>query len=323
MHQFPRSVRLLIAGAILGLSNVAEASALVFDLVDPARTGGRRVLWIRDCGTREGEPCTRPQTMFWPGDSDRLARLLRDGDEVWLDSGGGDLNEGILIGELLRRRQATARVPTQASCISSCTVAFLGGVFRYVDPGGSYEVHAASKFLSETLDGDRLKQVVMDPRDALADWAGRLQDGYTVEGMAVPGLRSIAARLFRHFQRALLPLGELPRGSEPFGEVLDRWLRQRPVVTYPGSAQHAADVEKVAREGGAAAQELLMRMERDTVASAIASLQTIEGQLGPRAGAALEILQTMYSSRITLTLRLNYETLLRMGFITRDLNLRH
>lgn len=314
-----RSVRRLACIAVLVLSNAAAADALVFDLVDTALSGGRRVRWIRDCGTHEGDRCTKPQTLFWPGDSERLAPLLRDGDEVWMDSGGGDLNEGILIGELLRRRQATVRVPPGASCVSSCTVAFLGGVFRYVESGGSYEVHAASKFLNESLEGDRLQEVVSDPRQALADWAARLQDGYTVDGRIVTGLREIAMRLFRHFQRALLPLGEFPAGSVTPNDALDRWFRNRPAVTYGGSAQHSADVEKITREGGPAAQEVLMRMERDTVAGAIASLRAIETQLGPRADPALDMLETMYSSRITLTLRLNYETLLKMGFITRDL----
>lgn len=314
-------MRLVVASLVFLLASAGGAQALVFDIVDPALTGGRRVRWIRDCGNLKGERCTEPQTRFAAGDSGRLALVLREGEEVWLDSGGGDLNEGILIGDLLRRSQATTRVPGGASCVSACTVAFLGGIFRYVDPGGRYEVHAASKFLREELEGDRLTQVVADPRGELADWAVRLQDGYTVEGYAVQGLRQMTMRLFRHFQRALLPVGEFPLGAPTPDDALDRWYRARPPVTYRDTAQHQADVDKVTREGGPAAQEILMRMERDTVAAAVMSLRSIQERLGLRAGPALDILETMYSSRITLTARLNYETLLRMGFITKDFNL--
>jgi hypothetical protein len=78
------------------------------------------------------------------GDADRLRSYLRQAgpiDEVWLDSPGGIASEGPEIGKVLRAARLAVRVPAGFECISSCTLAFLGGIVRRVDPGGAYGVH--------------------------------------------------------------------------------------------------------------------------------------------------------------------------------------
>ena len=89
---------------------------------------------------------------------------------------------------------------------------------------------------------------------------------------------------------------------------------------YEGTAQLQQDAERITREGETAAHEVLMRIERDAMASAIAELRKILPELGPRAEPALNMLESMFSSRIVLTAELSQETMLKMGYITRIFN---
>jgi hypothetical protein len=78
------------------------------------------------------------------GDSERLRAYLGTAgrvDEVWLDSPGGNAAEGPRIGRVIRRARLATRIPAGFQRISSCTLAFLGGVVRRVDAGGAYGIH--------------------------------------------------------------------------------------------------------------------------------------------------------------------------------------
>jgi hypothetical protein len=292
----------------------APAHALKFEPVDSKLLppGVTSALWVRDCG-RLGfgdQNCPEEQKGFSQGDSGRLSRELsgRRYDEIWLASNGGNLDEGIKIGELLRSVQATVRVPPRQACISACTVAFLGGLFRYIDleKGATYQVHAASSYSKVPSGSAFLSAVVKDPEVALPE--------LTAE--EARDTRELAHRLFVHFLKALHPLGQLPPGRE--GATLQQ-LRALPAAqsAYRGSSQLATDAQTIRREGGAAAQEILMRIERDSMDQAIEELRSLLPVLGNRSGPALNILETMYSSRILGTSSLSYETLLQMGFITK------
>jgi hypothetical protein len=110
----------------------------------------------------------------------------------------------------------------------------------------------------------------------------------------------------------------LPPGREDANRmVLRNWLRAAQPSRYRSSPQFQQDVATVKREGVAAVQEILMRLERDTMQVAIDELRRLLPELGPRAEPALRMLETMYSSRITGTASLSYETLLQMGYITK------
>lgn len=67
-------------------------------------------------------------------------------DEVWLCSGGGYVNEGILIGESLSRAKATVRITQGYRCVSACTIAAMGGYARIIEPDGHFVIHASSRF---------------------------------------------------------------------------------------------------------------------------------------------------------------------------------
>lgn len=77
------------------------------------------------------------------GDASRFERAAEDDpiDEVWLDSPGGDAEEGVALGRAIRRRAYATRIPAGARCASACNFAFAGGVLRAIDEGGRFGVH--------------------------------------------------------------------------------------------------------------------------------------------------------------------------------------
>lgn len=66
--------------------------------------------------------------------------------EVWLNSPGGNSEEGQAMGRVIRGLGVPTRIRSGAFCVSACSVAFLGGVFRTVENGGVYTVHMFSNF---------------------------------------------------------------------------------------------------------------------------------------------------------------------------------
>jgi hypothetical protein len=93
---------------------------------------------------------------FDPGATERvrqeLAQIGDAGADVFLDSPGGSLAAGVQIGMLLRRFGANTSVGKPGSrtssgepgqCFSACSLAFLGGVYRYVPSGSALGVHRA------------------------------------------------------------------------------------------------------------------------------------------------------------------------------------
>ena len=68
---------------------------------------------------------------------------------IWLNSAGGNLFAGMQLGRIIRRRGASthiidARTLLPGECYSACSLAFLGGVYRFNDNGARYGVHSAS-----------------------------------------------------------------------------------------------------------------------------------------------------------------------------------
>ena len=65
-------------------------------------------------------------------------------EEIWLCSGGGNVQEGYKVGREFVTTQAKVRVPAGFSCVSSCTNAFLGGYLRTIDRDASFGIHSSS-----------------------------------------------------------------------------------------------------------------------------------------------------------------------------------
>ncbi|MGH7121017.1 MAG: hypothetical protein ACREFP_18850 [Acetobacteraceae bacterium] len=96
--------------------------------------------------------------------ADEFARFVHDnnmrgllirGTQVYLFSGGGDLDQGLALGETIRKFgfATVVGVPVASNgllfpprdepggCASACTFAFLGGIARTVAPGSKFLVH--------------------------------------------------------------------------------------------------------------------------------------------------------------------------------------
>lgn len=90
-----------------------------------------------------------------------LLQIGTDGADVYLDSTGGSLVDGIGIGKALRKLGASTTVGLRGSggirpgkCFSACALAFLGGVYRYVPGGSVYGVHRVSTSVHSPQDFD-------------------------------------------------------------------------------------------------------------------------------------------------------------------------
>lgn len=62
-------------------------------------------------------------------------------DEIWLRSPGGDARAGSQAGFIIRQSGIPTRIPGGWACFSACNFMFMGGIGRFVDPGGVFMVH--------------------------------------------------------------------------------------------------------------------------------------------------------------------------------------
>ncbi len=73
----------------------------------------------------------------------RLQAALQgfQGDEIWLRSPGGNARVGNQAGRIIRESALITRIPAGWACFSACNFMFMGGIARFVDPGGLFMVH--------------------------------------------------------------------------------------------------------------------------------------------------------------------------------------
>jgi hypothetical protein len=149
------AVVLIVASS---LSLPAWAQPLSIDL-EPSNADKRIVSDIRWDVFLEGD--------IEAGDADRLERELvpigNDKADVYLNSPGGSLMDGLRIGRLLRRlgvntflgkRETGKSEVGPGVCLSACSIAFLGGVRRSVVVGSIYGVHRVSMNVHSERDFD-------------------------------------------------------------------------------------------------------------------------------------------------------------------------
>lgn len=337
----------LIVAPVLSVAMGALSlpNALLFEAVRDQE--GRSVLFIRDCGRgniprdvgrfgvstcesyqkRFAAPGWYParegrDSLWYGGDSLYFANALRGArfDEVWLFSGGGNLNQGIEIGRLLRRARMTVRVPNvsrvrtamqwpkpsgEVACVSACTVAFMGGLFRYLDPDATYEVHSAS-----------VAGTALDPQLIAQMASGNVRVLVEQECLSA---RFMAARLFTHFQNTLLLTTTNAQRSENLQDFMRFAQAGGREVPYAESDE-LRDLTRIRDEGRAAMQDIYMRIERQCMNAAIAFLRERIGDTEPRARPALRMLEVMYEVSIKDTASLTRESMLRMGYLTQDID---
>lgn len=162
---------LLVSGAQATDPGMSEEAPMTFS-------------WVRGC--LYTDVC--PSFLLAQGDMEmRSAKLLDDAlaarpdgvdDPVWvaLDSDGGNLLAGLLLGQRLRHHQANAIVhghlmvtplsgpaidgPISSRCYSSCAYAMAGGVVRDVVAGGQVGVHRFEALDAQGL-GDASAQIAV------------------------------------------------------------------------------------------------------------------------------------------------------------------
>ena len=109
---------------------------------------------------------------------------------VVLNSPGGTLPGGILLGLAFREQGALVYVPRGAACESACAYAFLGGVARRVEDGARLGVHRF--FAVSAVSGERSSSAVAFER-AVTPQANALLREYVSTMGASPRLLSLAA----------------------------------------------------------------------------------------------------------------------------------
>ena len=318
--------------AVALLSQPAVAHALTFRVV-PNDGFGSKVLLIYDCGRiKEPETCSEKTTHFHSSDPQTLTTYWKQGpfDEVWLVSGGGDLEAGIEMANDLRVHAQAVRVPNARRlrgagyesagapvCASSCTVAFMGGQFRSIDEGTTYKVHAASSVAWPDVESSlpairKIVELVNDKDVGLRRVLYALTDDS----------RQTARQLFTLFQDTLwLPLkSRSAQDTERLRreQELNQWEREahEPLRSY-SAAMQARDEAILELEGTTALQDIMMRMERQEMSGAIREIRALVPRLGRRADAALAMLESMFeTSSILETNSMPRETLVNMGYVT-------
>ena len=264
-----------------------------------------------------------------------LLRSPKPFDEVWLLSGGGDVDAGVGFARTLRRHGITVEVPADYQCISACTIAFMGGALRYIDASATFRVHSASMYEGgvSKRSGQELQQ---DPDAALS----RVARSQQIDE------RYLAFRLMTLFQNTLtLPLRSPPRPENDaefcrwaggsYSTISFSATRSRgycdtdgqtlvsPHLPYadPKNMERAADVALIHREGPAAYQDILMRIERNCMSLAIEDLEREIADRGARAKPALKMLRTMFMTSITDTSYMTHLQLVTMGYVTDSIEL--
>lgn len=67
---------------------------------------------------------------------------------VYLNSNGGNLNDGFKLGEIFSKYKVSTRINNKQVCMSACATAFLGGYPRYMFKGSKLMVHAPYRYNS-------------------------------------------------------------------------------------------------------------------------------------------------------------------------------
>lgn len=103
----------------------------------------------------------------------RLQAALRDDtiEEIWLRSPGGNARIGNQAGRLIRSSGLPTRIPAGWACFSACNFLFMGGVARFVDPGGLFMVH----MFTHTGDRQTIRQEVARGEDNTVSLIGEIE----------------------------------------------------------------------------------------------------------------------------------------------------
>ncbi len=295
----PRLLRWALACAVCHAGLMSSAAALEFRTAQVNGVG--QVLLAQDCDEQDPKNRCRPnETQVSEGDADRLNQLLSSKryDEVWLNSGGGNSDEGQRIGRVLRNHRMAVRIPKGSECASACTVAFLGGVIRTVDVGGHFLVHARLGLLNG-VQKDLMARVLANPEQGLRrEFLLQMAQN-----------RSFVAERMMYIQTMLR--GE--PDAQSYTALVGQTAEDHPYLESGTFAKHVARIKV---EGAAVAHAILMENEKASFDAALASFQPYLGQLGRRADKAHQLMTTMFATTIVRVADMPQETMFKLGVVT-------
>ena len=127
--------------------------------------------------------------------------------KLQLNSRGGDLEEAVRIGRIVRARLMSTQVPTDSECYSSCVISLIGGVFR-----GALGKTGIHSFSSAAIKGSSDYSDASTKFDAVA----KLLREYVAE-MRIPESFVDEMLLTRHDKLRLLTRAERERFGLYFG----------------------------------------------------------------------------------------------------------
>ena len=267
----------------------------------------KRVLWLY--GDVDGRAAARVMRSI----------NARNYQEVWLNSGGGAVREGLKIGRALRRHRVVLRVIRHPAvyCVSSCTIMTMGGYNRIIERDAEFIVHASSYF-SEGVSKDQ--QRMFECADAMSTTCIEKRESL---------LRDFASEIqevrhknmqdtFTYFQTML--------DGQPRRNVMSA-VRVPGESIYASGAPLGRDIEQdllLLMNGGAVAiQEIFTQFELRTARLLIEQAkQEIQRDPEPYGLGALESIrlhEAMFMCRIQDLCALQREQLLNVGYHNFDM----
>jgi len=122
----------------------------------------------------DGRKVLLAEGMIDDGVVPRLERALRehqDVGEIWFRSPGGNARVGNQAGRIIRQNMMVTRIPNGWACFSACNFMFMGGVARFVDPGGQFIVH----MFTHTGDRETIRSEVARGEDNTIGLIGEIE----------------------------------------------------------------------------------------------------------------------------------------------------
>jgi len=139
-----------------------------------------------------------------------LVRANPEVDQVRLESDGGYVHPALLVANALQLRGATTLVET--SCLSACTVLFVGGKRRYLAEGGELGFHRAWRDAEEEAESLETAETNQELRARFI--ARGVAPAFADRVLATPG-----SEMWYPTQQELLAAGVidavLPKGKMP------------------------------------------------------------------------------------------------------------
>ncbi|HET7316338.1 MAG TPA: hypothetical protein VFI88_02805 [Sphingomicrobium sp.] len=121
--------------------------------------------------TVDGKAILNAEGVIDEGAPQRLQEVLKANPvlEIWIRSPGGNARAGNEAGKLIREAGIPTRIPSGWACFSACNFVFMGGIVRYVDPGGIFAVHMFTHLGDKDAVREELKQGTDEAIDLIGD----------------------------------------------------------------------------------------------------------------------------------------------------------